>query len=268
MSVDAFATALSASVARAPDDSADLCSYLESLHLEDLGLAIACAAAQEDAWEHFVRQFRPALYRAAEAIDPTAGRDLADSLYAELFGLPAGSGERKSLFRYFHGRSTLATWLRAVLAQRHVDRLRRDRRLDPLPDEESGGALRAPDTELDPGRERCVHAMRHALAKAVAELDARDRLRLGCYYAENLTLAEIGRLLGEHEATTSRHLTRTRRDIRRLVEAELRGPCRFSEAEAAQCFDSLVRDSGPLDVAEMVGLTVARKTDAPDRSTK
>ena len=30
-------------------------------------------------------------------------------------------GERRSLFRYFQGRSSLATWLRAVLAQRYVD---------------------------------------------------------------------------------------------------------------------------------------------------
>ena len=72
-------------------------------------LASACAAGDEAAWEHFVLTERPVLYRAADTLNPSGGaRDLADSLYADLFGLPAGAGERKSLFRYFHGRSSLS----------------------------------------------------------------------------------------------------------------------------------------------------------------
>ena len=54
--------------------------------------------------------------------------ELADSLFAELYGLVDGKGGERSLFRYFHGRSALKTWLRAILAQRHVDRLRESRR--------------------------------------------------------------------------------------------------------------------------------------------
>ena len=52
-------------------------------------------------------------------------RELADSLYAELYGLNGAGGARgRALLDYFHGRSKLATWLRTVLAQRHVDALR------------------------------------------------------------------------------------------------------------------------------------------------
>ena len=91
----------------------------------DLALACACAAGDERAWEHFISVQRPVLYRAADALDPSgAARELADSLYADLYGLRDGGGGHASLFRYFHGRSSLSTWLRAVLAQRHVDRLR------------------------------------------------------------------------------------------------------------------------------------------------
>ena len=142
---DRFAHALEASAERAfGDDGAarEVERYLTALHLEDLALACACAAGDEEAWEHFVLEQRPLLYRAADALDPGGGaRDLADSLYADLFGLRDRAGERQSLFRYFHGRSSLTTWLRAVLAQRYVDRLRTDRRLEALPDEESAGAL-------------------------------------------------------------------------------------------------------------------------------
>src|SRR5438876_735452 len=106
-------------------DARDLERYLESLHLEDLALACACAAGEEAAWEHFMREQRPVLYRVADRIDRSGGaREIADALYAELYGLRERKGERDSLFRHFHGRSSLATWLRAVLAQRHVDRLR------------------------------------------------------------------------------------------------------------------------------------------------
>src|SRR5688572_1947311 len=139
-----FAVALEASAARSPDSRDGIERYLASLHLEDLALAAACADGHEGAWEHFVREQRPVLYRAADAIDRTgAAREAADSLYAELFGLAERDGERRSLFRYFHGRSSLATWLRAVLAQRYVDIVRRARRLDPLPDEDEPDPLPA-----------------------------------------------------------------------------------------------------------------------------
>jgi len=99
-------------------------------------LACACADGLEAAWDHFIREYRPTLYRAADAIDPTGGaRDLADSLYAELFGLSERDGQRRSHLRYYHGRSSLGTWLRAVLSQRHVDRIRAGTRMEPLPDE-------------------------------------------------------------------------------------------------------------------------------------
>ncbi len=39
-------------------------------------------------------------------------REMADSLYADLYGLRESSdGSRRSLFDYFHGRSKLSTWL-------------------------------------------------------------------------------------------------------------------------------------------------------------
>src|SRR3954463_9682724 len=124
LSRDAFGAALAASAAQA-GSGRELRRYLDGLHLEDLALACACAAGSEAAWEHFVRELRPALYRAAAAIDPSGGaRELADSLYADLFGVAEHGGARRSLLTYFHGRSSLATWLRAVLSQRFVDRMR------------------------------------------------------------------------------------------------------------------------------------------------
>jgi RNA polymerase sigma-70 factor, ECF subfamily len=242
--------------------------YLQGLHLEDLALACACAAGDDSAWERFILEQRPLLYRAADALDPAGGaRDLADSLYADLFGMRERAGERQSLFRYFHGRSSLATWLRSVLAQRYVDRLRVDRRIDTLPDDDSPAAIAAVQPAPDPDRDRHVDIIQAALDRALANLPARDRLRLACYYAQEMTLAQTGRLLGEHEATSSRQLARTRRAIRADVEQQLRTDKGMSDAEIAHCFECVTEDIGPLDLRSALEPELARKKLAVDRSS-
>ena len=231
--------------------------YLKSLHLEDLALASACAEGVEAAWEFFVAQFRQDLRAAARAILRTSGagddaraEELADSLYAELYGVsPTGGGRRKSLFEYFHGRSKLSTWLRAVLAQRHVDLLRTGWRTvsleteeDEVPREITAGAAfwrtsnnaharHSPHplaqgvdpTPADPDREKYLARLDAALSAAIAGLAARERMLLACYYVDQLTLAEMGCTMGEHESTVSRQLDRTRRALREAVTRTLLG---------------------------------------------
>ncbi|MEP6782271.1 MAG: sigma-70 family RNA polymerase sigma factor [Acidobacteriota bacterium] len=236
----------------------DLDKYFDSLHLNDLALACACAMGREDAWDHFVREFRPAMYRAADAIDPSGtAREVAQALYAELFGLKERDGVRQSLFRYFHGRSSLSTWLRSLIVQRYVDRHRETRRLDPLPDDNSTAAvhaqLRARPRADHPDRDRFLAAMRAVLAAAIAALAPRDRLRLACYYAQEMTLAQIGKLTREHEATVSRALAKTRKALRDYVERRLTTDHGFSTARIAECFENIVDDSGSLDLEDWLG---------------
>ena len=257
--------------AEALERGAERGANLDKLHLEDLALACGCAAGDEAAWEHFIREQRPTLYRAAEALDPGgSARELADGIYGELF--------ERSLFRYFHGRSSLATWLRAVLAQRHVDRLRAGRRLEPLPDD-SGPAEAGPyeagryasaaavgPAEAGPHEDRCRKLISSALTRAVSELPSRDRLRLACYYAQELTLAETGKLLGEHEASSSRHLARTRRTLRGEIERRLRDQHGLTAAEIADCFAAVSQDPGELDLRQLLR-SEDRKEPRDDRST-
>jgi RNA polymerase sigma-70 factor (ECF subfamily) len=234
---------------RAAEHGADL----TALHLADLALACACDEGDEAAWEHFIREYRPTLYRAADALDPAgAARDLADGIYGELF--------ERSLFRYFQGRSSLATWLRAVLAQRHVDRVRTQRRLEPLPDEDRPGpVVLAEAGDLNPERRRFFELIEAALKSAVEQLPSRDRLRLACYYAQQLTLAETGKLLGEHEATCSRHLARTRKTLRGSITGTLRSQG-LDEAEIAECIASVSEDAGELDLERMLSTSSTTAT--------
>ena len=263
--LEQFAAALSVSVERAA--AADVARYLRGLHLEDLALACGCAAGDERAWDHFVREYRPVLYRAADALDASGGaREIADSIYAELYGLPRASdktgGARASLFRYYHARSSLKTWLRAVLAQRHVDGIRAVRRLDPLPQEDGPETLPAATATIpDPDRVRYRALMQRAFKMALSILGDRDRLRLACYYSQELTLAETGRILKEHEATVSRQLAKTRQVLRREVERHLRDEDRLDPVQIEQCFSYALEDPGPMDLGGML-----RKNSASDRS--
>ena len=248
---------------------------MESRHAADVELARLCERGDESAWERFIREYRPILYRAAEALDPSGGaREIADSLYAELYGVRGGAAEARSLFRYFEGRSSLATWLRAVLAQRFVDHVRMRRRLEPLPEEEDATAsgnerrrpMSAPDDPSNVDRPRYVALLREALGRAIARLSGRDRLRLSCYYVQDLTLAETGRVLAEHEATVSRQLARSRRTLRESVEQDLREDARLSETEIAECFACVTADPGPLDLTQVFGAAAERKEPAAGRS--
>jgi RNA polymerase sigma-70 factor len=256
-SVENFTCAVERSAsARFRDSQAsarEISAYLETLHFQDIALANCCADGNTAAWEHFVARFRPELYRAARALaGDSVGRDLADSLYAELYGLESREGHRRSLFDYFHGRSKLSTWLRAILAQRHVDEIRRTRRTESLDDPESEAAdppqpQPTAGDDTDPERSHYLVLLQTVLTAALAGLAPRDRLRLAYYYVDDLTLAQIGRLLGEHEATVSRKLERARRELRKSVDGELRNTKRLSKAQVRLCYE-YARQEWPFDL--------------------
>ena len=218
---------------------AEVEAYMASLRVEDLALASACREGLAPAWDHFVERYRDGLYAAARAIahDESRACELADSLYAELYGL--GTPEaRRSLFGYFHGRSSLKTWLRAVIAQRHVDLIRAGQRFEPLDDsaDQSGASADASDDPPDPDRALYVESIGRALEAAIAELKPRDRLRLNFYYAEELTLAQIGAIMHEHESTVSRRLARSRKQLRQQVERTLRRGMHLNEEQIQLCY--------------------------------
>jgi len=248
--------------------------YLGALHLQDLALACACAEGRSDAWDHFVATFRAYLRSAAAAIlhcpaNSPAACELADSLFADLYGVSAGKRADLSLFRYFYGRSSLKTWLRAVLAQRHIDAIRAGRRFTELGDDDDVSQSRPQalvisprlDSPADPHRGRYVSLLTSAFERALAQLDPRDLDRLRMYYSEQQTLAEIGRVLGEHESSVSRNLDRIRRDLRHDVEAALRkGPSPvngslpepgLSDEQIALCFQYASEDA-PIDLDKLL----------------
>jgi RNA polymerase sigma factor (sigma-70 family) len=248
--------------------------YLQTLYIEDLVLATACLQSSEAAWEYFVQEYRGYLRAAAGAImkGSRAGSDaqeLADSLFAELFGLADGKRGERSLFRYFHGRSSLRTWLRAILAQRHVDKIRESKRWETLEDGDGKEpvALRPePNSHAaaDPHRGTYAARFSEALNACLGELEARDRKRLELYYAREITLAEIGREFGEHESSVSRNLERIRRELRVKAENYLQRVYSMSDAQVALCFQYAAEDA-LIDFRQLFPEKKSRETGARRR---
>ena len=71
--------------------SAQAAKFLETLHAGDLALALACVSGNENAWAEFHDRFRPTVERFARQLthNPTEARDLADSLWGDLYGVAA-----------------------------------------------------------------------------------------------------------------------------------------------------------------------------------
>ena len=221
--------------------------YLDALHGEDLALALACKGGNSRAWEHFISSLRPPLYAAARAIagDEMRGRELADSIWADLYGLEVRDGTRRSLLEYFHGRSSILTWLRAILAQRHVDYVRSQQRTQPLDDDVEGRRI-DPNSNHDqaagPERARYVQMLSIALDLALKTLAPQDRMRMAYYYRHELSLKEIGRLMGEHESSVSRKLARTRDQLKSEIERRLRDIDLLSQDQIRLCYDFAAGD--------------------------
>jgi RNA polymerase sigma-70 factor, ECF subfamily len=212
-------------------DAGQRAAFLRALHLRDLALAQACARGKEAAWQRFVDRFRGLLREAAVAITRSSfdGEDLADSLYSELFGLTEREGRRWSPLATYSGRGSLMGWLRATLAQRHVDRHRAVHRESALGDDEIPAAASAPHPEPA----TLAHLSR-ALATTLRALSEEDRFLLSAYFLDGRTLLDLARLLRVHEATISRKVRRLTADLHRrlLKQLESAGLSRRAAQEA------------------------------------
>jgi len=200
-------------------DADQRAAFFRSLHLSELAVAHACALGCELAWERFVYLYRASLIRAASAIVGSAvlGEELADSLYAELYGLRQGEGERRSPLASYSGRGSLLGWLRATLVQRYRDRLRRTRRETPLDDFDAPAPEPCSEVPV-----RLAH-LGDAVSRTLESLPAEDRFLLAAYYLDRQTLFQISRTLQVHEATVSRRIKRlvaaTRKQLLRNLVA-------------------------------------------------
>jgi RNA polymerase sigma-70 factor (ECF subfamily) len=215
--------------------------FFKSLKIEELVLARGCAAGNEAAWTDFLNRYRAALYQAARAIsrNDEVGRELADSLYADLYGVRTretnGAEVRVSKLNFYMGRGSLEGWLRTVLAQEYVNRYRSQKRLVSIEEEsEQGVQFAAAPTEPAASKDPRLDS---AIDSSLARLQNEERYILASYFLDERTLAQIARSLGVHESTISRKVERIVKDLRKQITQALiaRGMSARAAQEALEC---------------------------------
>ncbi len=197
--------------------------------------------AQPARLNSFMARYRERLYEIGLQIarEESAARELADSLYADLYGTVAREGQRVSKLASYTGRGSLEGWLRTVMAQEHVNRYRRQKRTVSL-DEETDGGTQFATPDPDPQSTVDVR-LESATDEALSALPAEERFILAAYYLDGRTLAETARMLSVHESTISRKLDKLAKSLRKHILAAL-GRRGMSRRQAEEALEVDVRD--------------------------
>jgi RNA polymerase sigma-70 factor len=231
-------------------------AFVDALQADDLCLIVACEAGDQKAWNDLVERFSSTVRSAARSASSNedSAEDLTQSIWAELHGLKSREdGTPTGKLAYYSGRGSLAGWLRAVVAQLAVDQHRKlsrlvqteedadfDRILNRNRDErdwrDRGGVV-SPESEF--AEKAAATTMTKVLTDSIAHLSPEDRLLVKLYYFDGLRLKEAGALLGVHEATASRRLTKIHGDLRQVVERTLIDDKGWTQAETEAAFKEI-----------------------------
>jgi RNA polymerase sigma-70 factor len=233
-------------------DPASIDKFLDGLHADDLCLVIGCERGDETAWSDLFEGYGATVRSAARAAssNEVMADDLAQSIWGDLHGLKAREdGKPAGKLAYYSGAGSLGGWLRAVIGQLAIDQHRRQARLIQT-EEDSDLERLAHDADGEPESFSPFHSspspeealasdlagadVEKALARTLAELDDEDRLLMKLYYFDGLRLREAGAVLGVHEATASRRLTRIHGEVREGVESILIKEHGWTKAEASR----------------------------------
>jgi RNA polymerase sigma factor (sigma-70 family) len=186
---------------------------LASLVLDDLYLATACANGDEAAWEElasvhfpFIRDFALSCARR----DPPAG-DVAEAVIADLW--------QRGKIRQFAGRSSLRTWLGTIVARTAINTGKRAEKTVPL--ELLSRKETLPDAHPIFADEALAREIADAASLEIARLDPPDQLLLLLYYEQEMTLAQMERVLRKSKAALSRRLDRVRRELKSRIETRV-----------------------------------------------
>ena len=233
---------------------AEVDDFVDKLQAEDLCLIVACEQGSDRAWTDLVERFGATVRSAARSVSANeeGADDLAQSIWAELHGLRVrADGKPASKLAYYSGRGSLAGWLRAVVGQLAVDQHRKQSRLVQTEDDAdfdrliqkdeqpwSGHAERI-NPEIEVSDKQASADLQQALAASIGHLSDEDRLLVKLYYFDGLKLHEAGAILGVHEATASRRLTRIHKDLRTQVEESLKEEHGWTRPETERAFSDV-----------------------------
>lgn len=242
-------------------------SFIDTLHTSDVYLAAACAQGSAEGWGRFMELYQKYLNAIALSVSPSgdAACELADSVLVEMF-LPDRSGH--SRIASYHGRSSLATWLRAIVCHRAInERERKDNsleRIESMPEmAEQGGASNI-DAILRASRYQDL--INDSLRNSCHRLTDRERLLLLLRYDDELQVSQIARLLGVCPSTVTRQLERVQEKLRENVVSTLTSKHNLQPAAIEECLADL-RDNPSYSILTLVKVCSGEATDVASPKT-
>lgn len=125
----------------------------------------------------------------------------------------------------YRGDSSLSSWIARIafnLAIRHLQRNRLPMQANSKPfedDEEEPLLTLADDTDLE---HAAIEQETYRLLRgAIARLPPMQRLLLGLYHSDEMSITDIAAMTGQPEGTVKNHLFRARHRLRGLLEAKI-----------------------------------------------
>ena len=224
-----FAEALAARVPK----SADTALALQSMHVEDLYLVIACVLGSNVAMGAIQSRYLPAVRGALlqKGLTEDVASETLQVLLQEVF-VGGHTAPPKALT--YNGQGALRGWLRVVavrmglrLAQKSSPGQRRDERA-------SEASLPDPgDLELDYLKRTYAETFREAFREAFDGLPMEDRVLLRQRITHGLSIEQLGQLHGVHASTISRRVTSARESLVGATREGMMRRLRLGVAEAA-----------------------------------
>jgi len=188
-----------------------------SVHAPDSDDALVhrILAGESALFEHIMRRHNQRVFRAARAIvkDEAEAEDVMQETYTRAFAHLA----------QFRGEAQLGTWLVRIAVHEAFARVRRQRRLAPLPPDDTVEALSMFDrpTPIDPEHEANNAELRRLLERAIDELPETYRTVFVLRDLHGLSHVEIGQRLNLSAANVKTRIHRARSLLRgRLSEPQ------------------------------------------------
>jgi RNA polymerase sigma-70 factor, ECF subfamily len=180
---------------------------MEPLHEREL--VDRCRRDEPGAFEELVNHFKNLVFAVIirTVSDPSRAEDLAQDVFLRVHrGLP-----------YFRGEARLSTWIYRIIV--NVCSQERDTRRTPV-------SLDDPDARVPPpstiDRSFTDLELRDRLEKAIQQLPVQHRLLIAGHYLQGVQYENLAEAMNLPLGTVKTHLHRAKRQLRQILEGDLK----------------------------------------------
>ena len=236
-----------------PDPGQDAASrFVAGLHADDLYVAAACAHNSAPAWSRLAAVYNDHIDKVSHAVCSThqEARELASSMMAHLF---FRDREGQCRIASYDGRSSLATWLSAIIRHQAINqrqlKLNEAEPLDSLPDIPNPNAVSALEAVLF--QSKYGEAITDSLKWAARQLSERERLVLALRFEDEMRATEVAKMLQVHPAQITRTVKQAEVKFHKAVLTRLTAQHGLAEPAIEECIGQILRQ-GETSIAALL----------------